>query len=68
MRAHSEYEYATRDLCDGHSENLRNSKREAKRIAKSLGYNDNVMDSIDNAKNESDITKIMRNARTNAKK
>lgn len=44
-------------------EGLSSAKKEAKKAAKGLGYGDNVIDAISNAKSESEVTRIMQNAR-----
>lgn len=44
-------------------EGLSATKKEAKKAAKGLGYGDNVLDAISNAKNEAEVVRIMRNAR-----
>ena len=45
------------------TESLYNAKKEAKKIAKGLFYNDYVIDAISNAKTEPEITRIMAKAR-----
>ena len=48
---------------DPRREGLSATKKEAKKAAKGLGYTDDVLDAISNAKTESEVTMIMRNAR-----
>lgn len=48
---------------DSRMEGLSSAKKEAKKAAKGLGYGDNVIDAISNATSESEVTRIMRNAR-----
>lgn len=48
-------------------EKLRVSKKEAIKAAKQLGYSDNVVKRIKQAKNEPEITRILITARHNIK-
>ena len=52
---------------DSRSEGLSNAKRDAKKAAKGLFYSNDIIDAISNAKTEAEVTRIMRNARKNAK-
>ena len=45
------------------SESLAQSKNDAKKVAKALFYPDSVIEAISDAKTESEITRILQNAR-----
>lgn len=46
-----------------YSEGLASCKRDAKKAARGLKYGDDVVDAINNAKTESQVNRIMREAR-----
>ena len=56
--------HTTHELCHGYGpEELQKAKKEAKKAAKGLFYGSDVIEKINKAKSEAEVSRIMRTAR-----